>query len=114
MRQNAADFDEMRAAAEHGEIDALFQSAVSRARGKSSNVVSPAGEANLLDADFEDGSPSVPDQINKVEDILKKLNLIKRERNQVLKDLKDKVSGILLLYGWCWDGAARCRPGVVY
>ena len=31
------------------------------------------------------------DQIAKVEEILKKLNLIKRERAQVLKDLKEKV-----------------------
>jgi hypothetical protein len=31
------------------------------------------------------------EQIARVEEILKKLNLIKRERNQVLKDLKDKV-----------------------
>jgi len=93
LRQNDADFDEMRIAAERGEVDALFQRAVSKARAKSSSSVSPAGaEVSLLDADFDD-APSVVDQINKVEEILKKLNLIKRERNQVLKDLKDKVCG---------------------
>ncbi len=92
LRQNANEFEEMRRAAERGEIDALFQTAVGKVRGKSIHAGSPAGEANLLDDDFEDGSPSVVDQINKVEDILKKLNLIKRERNQVLKDLKEKVS----------------------
>lgn len=91
LRQNEMDFDEMRRAAQTGEVDQLFQRAVSQARARSSNTASPAGiEANLLDADFEEG-PSVMDQINKVEEILKKLNLIKRERNQVLKDLKDKV-----------------------
>jgi programmed cell death 6-interacting protein len=31
------------------------------------------------------------DQVARVEEILKKLNLIKRERAQVLKDLKEKV-----------------------
>lgn len=91
LSHNHRDFEDMRTAAEQGEVDALFQRAVSRVRGKSSNTGSPSGEANLLDADFEDGSPSVMDQINKVEDILKKLNLLKRERNQTLKDLKEKV-----------------------
>ncbi|KAF7556370.1 hypothetical protein G7046_g6308 [Stylonectria norvegica] len=91
LRQNEKDFDEMRRAAQTGEVDQLFQRAVSQARARSSNAVSPSGmEPNLLDADFEDG-PSVVDQINKVEDILKKLNSIKRERNQTLKDLKEKV-----------------------
>ncbi|KAH9897224.1 vacuolar protein-sorting protein BRO1 [Xylariomycetidae sp. FL2044] len=92
LRQNEADFEEMRNAAQTGEADVLFQKAVSKVRSKSSNTTSPAGgEANLLDADFDDGTPSVADQINRVEDILKKLNLVKRERNQVLKDLKEKV-----------------------
>ncbi len=91
LRQNENEFAEMRAAAEHGDIDSLFQAAVSKVRAKSGSVSSPAGEANLLDADFEDDSPSVLDQINRVEEILKKLNLVKRERNQVLKDLKEKV-----------------------
>lgn len=90
LRANETEFDEMRTAAQHGEIDALFQKAVSKGR-KSSNNNSPAAEANLLDADFDDGGPSVVDQIAKVEDILKRLNLIKRERVQVLKDLKEKV-----------------------
>lgn len=90
LRANEAEFDEMRTAAQHGEIDALFQKAVNKGR-KSSNNNSPAVEANLLDADFDDGGPSVVDQIAKVEDILKRLNLIKRERVQVLKDLKEKV-----------------------
>jgi hypothetical protein len=92
LRQNDAEFQEMRSASQNGAADALFQRAVSRARGKSSHASSPAGgEPNLLDADFDDGSLSVVDQIAKVEDILNRLNLINRERNQVLKDLKEKV-----------------------
>lgn len=92
FRQNEMDFEEMRNAAQNGDADGLFQRAVSKVRAKSSHATSPAGgEANLLDADFEDGSPSVMEQINKVEEMLKKLNLVKRERNQVLKDLKEKV-----------------------
>ncbi|KAK1699750.1 BRO1-like domain-containing protein [Colletotrichum godetiae] len=92
LRQNEGEFEEMRAAATHGSIESLFQHAVSKVRGKSSNVTSPLGnEPNLLDVDFDEGGPSVVDQIHRVEEIMKKLNLIKRERNQVLKDLKEKV-----------------------
>ncbi|GAO15756.1 hypothetical protein UVI_02043180 [Ustilaginoidea virens] len=90
LRQNEHEFDEMRHAAQEGQVDQLFQIAVSRARG--SRVSSPSRtEPNLLDADFGESGTSVLDQVSRVEDILKKLNLIKRERNQVLKDLKDKV-----------------------
>ncbi|CZS83928.1 unnamed protein product [Fusarium graminearum] len=102
LRQNEMDFDEMRRAAKSGEADQLFQRAVAQARARGSNATSPAGlEPNLLDDDFDEG-PSVIDQINRVEDILKKLNSIKRERNQVLKDLKEKahnddISQILIL-----------------
>lgn len=93
FRQNEVDFEEMRRAAQTGEVDLLFQTAVNKVKAKSSNVSSPAGgEPNLLDADFEDDSPSVAEQIARVEDILKRLNLVKRERKQVLKDLKEKVS----------------------
>jgi hypothetical protein len=94
MRQHEMDFDEMRSAGETGEADVLFQRALIKVGGKSKNnpgTPVPGMEGNLLDDDFGDGSPSVIDQIAKVEDILKKLNLIKRERSQVLKDLKDKV-----------------------
>jgi hypothetical protein len=99
MRQHETDFDEMRSAGETGEADVLFQRALIKAGGKSKNnagtPVPGVMEGNLLDDDFGDGSPSVMDQIAKVEDILKKLNLIKRERAQVLKDLKDKVCNLL-------------------
>jgi hypothetical protein len=90
LRQNQNEFDEMRAAAQAGEIDAFFQRAVKKARKSGPNSPSST-EANLLDADFDDGGPTVMEQIAKVEEILKKLNLIKRERMQVLKDLKEKV-----------------------
>lgn len=90
MRQSEVDFDEMKRAGETGESDVLFQKALIQVGGRSrTNVGSPTG--NLLDADFGDGGLSVMDQVAKVEEILKKLNLIKRERAQVLKDLKDKV-----------------------
>ncbi|ROT40511.1 BRO1-like domain-containing protein [Sodiomyces alkalinus F11] len=92
LRQNEGEFDEMRTAAANGEVDALFQRAVNKARVKSSSATSPmSNEPNLLDADFEEVGPSVLDQIRHVEDIMKKLHLVKRERNQTLKDLKEKV-----------------------
>ncbi|KAI9054784.1 hypothetical protein LZ554_001931 [Drepanopeziza brunnea f. sp. 'monogermtubi'] len=92
MRQHQEDFDEMRSAGEIGEADVLFQKALIQVGGRSRNVGSPTGgEGNLLDADFGDHGMSVMDQITKVEEILKKLNLIKRERGQVLKDLKEKI-----------------------
>ena len=87
------DFDQMRSAGEVGEGDVLFQQAISQAASRTKT--SPGGlnsrEGSLLDADFGDGGPSVMDQIHRVEEILKKLNLIKKERAQVLKDLKEKV-----------------------
>lgn len=93
MRQHEVDFNEMRSAGETGEADVLFQNALIQVGGKSrNNSGSPVGgEGNLLDDDFDDGGISVADQIAKVEEILKKLNQIKRERGQVLKDLKEKV-----------------------
>lgn len=93
LKQNESELDEMRRAIQDDAVDQLFQRAVTQARGKNSANPSPSSaENNLLDADFGEGGLSVVDQIAKVEDILKKLNLVKRERNQVLKDLKDKVS----------------------
>ena len=96
LRQNETEFDEMRRAAVEGEVDRLFQQAVDVARKRGSNAASPAAaaaaaEPSLLDADFGESGPSVMEQIAWVEELLKKLNLVKRERNQVLKDLKEKV-----------------------
>lgn len=89
FRQYEADFDEMRSAGETDEADVLYSRAMVKAgaaKGKSPGPV----QGNLLDDDFHDG-PSVADQIASVEDLLRRLNLIKKERIQVLKDLKDKV-----------------------
>jgi hypothetical protein len=53
---------------------------------------SGVAEGNLLDDDFEDDSrQTVSGQIERVEELLRKLQLVKRERQQVLKDLKEKV-----------------------
>ena len=93
LRQYEGDFDQMRSAGETDEADVLFQQAMIKAgskHNKGKNGVSSPAEGSLLD-DIDEGGASVSDQIAKVEEILKKLNLVKRERSQVLKDLKDKV-----------------------
>lgn len=96
-RQYESDFDEMRSAGETDEADILYQRAMQRAgatRHKDRNgVASPTSpqEGSLLDEDYGEGGTTVADQIAKVEDLLKRLNLIKRDRMQVLKDLKEKV-----------------------
>ncbi|KAA8650703.1 hypothetical protein EYZ11_013040 [Aspergillus tanneri] len=109
FRQYEADFDEMRSAGETDEAEVLFQRAMIKAgskHGKGKNGhVSPytsTAEGSLLDDVYDEGSLSVADQIARVESILKKLNLVKRERSQVLKDLKEKVhnddiSNVLIL-----------------
>lgn len=100
-RQYEADFEEMRKAGERGEADVLYQQALIRA-GSGSKPSKNADEGSLLDEDYGEGGLSVADQIAKVEDLLRKLNLVKRERMQVLKDLKEKVhtddiSNVLIL-----------------
>lgn len=98
FRQHESDFDEMRSAGETDEADVLYQRAMIKAgaaKGKTRGIGSPStAEGNLLDDDF-DGGPSVAEQIQKVEELIRKLNLIKRERAATLKDLKEKVSW------WC-------------
>ncbi|MCJ1286703.1 bck1-like resistance to osmotic shock [Xylographa opegraphella] len=104
-RQYESDFDEMRSAGETDEADVLYQRAMIKAggsRGKGKSVASPGGEGNLLDEDYGEGGTSIMDQIARIEDLLKKLNLIKRDRMEVLKDLKEKVhnddiSNVLIL-----------------
>jgi hypothetical protein len=98
FRQYEADFDEMRSAGETDEADVLFQRAMIKAgskygKGKNGHgsPYSATPEGSLLDDVYDEGSLSVADQIARVESILKKLNLLKRERAQVLKDLKEKV-----------------------
>ncbi len=98
FRQYESDFAEMRSAGETDEADVLYQrglikAGAGRSRGKNGvgGPMSPGAEGNLLDEDYGEGGVSVSDQIARVEDLLKRLNLIKRERAQVLKDLKEKV-----------------------
>ena len=93
-RQYESEFDEMRRAGDSDEVDVLFQQAQIKAgagRGKGRSNISPSNDQNLLDDDYSNSGPSIADQISRVEDILKKLNLLKRERGQVLKDLKERV-----------------------
>lgn len=100
FRQCEADFDEMRSAGETDEADVLYSRAMVKAGATKGKSPRPA-EGNLIDDDIDEG-PSVTDQIAAVEDILRKLNLVKKERTQILKDLKDKVhsddiSNVLIL-----------------
>ncbi|KAI9798785.1 MAG: bck1-like resistance to osmotic shock [Piccolia ochrophora] len=109
FRQYESDFDEMRSAGETDEAEVLFhramvQAGAARAKGKNaaSGAFTGGPEGNLLDEDYGEGGISIMDQVGIVEDLLKKLNLIKRERAQVLKDLKEKVhnddiSSVLIL-----------------
>lgn len=90
-RQFDNDFEEMRKAGEQGEADVLYQQAMIKAGASSKGKSKSPTEGNLLDEDYGEGGPSVSDQIAKVEDLLRKLNLVKRERTQVLKDLKEKI-----------------------
>lgn len=91
-KQYGPDFEEMRSAGETDEADILYQRALIHADGsKKGKGAASAHEKSLLDEDFSDSGPSVSEQISKVEEILKKLNLVKKDRIQVLKDLKEKV-----------------------
>ena len=89
FRQCEADFDEMRSAGETDEADVLYSRAMVKAGASKGKSPRPM-EGNLIDDDIDEG-PTVPDQISAVEDLLRKLNLVKKERTQILKDLKDKV-----------------------
>ena len=97
FRQCESDFDEMRSAGETDEADVLYQRAMIKAasqkRGVQSPGADPSDQGNLLDDDFADHNPaSVAEQIERVEELVRKLQLVKKERTQVLKDLKEKVS----------------------
>lgn len=100
--QHQADFDEMRSAGEADEADVLYQRALIKAgggRGKTTHdLLSSDNTGNLIDEDFDEGSDSVAEQISNVEELTRKANLIKRERAQVLKDLKEKVNQPTLYY----------------
>jgi hypothetical protein len=92
FRQFDTDFEEMRSAGETDEADVLYQRAMINAgAGRGKGGVASPNEGNLLDDDFE-GGPSVAEQIANIEELMKKLKMVKKEREQVLKDLKDKVA----------------------
>lgn len=85
------DIEEMRSSgqrAEEGMVDGLW---MSKAGGPSNGFAGDRGGETLLDVDEGETGVTVLDQIERVEELLKKLNMIKRERAQVLKDLKEKV-----------------------
>ena len=65
FRQYETDFEEMRSAGETDEADVLYQRAMIKA-GASRGKTPAAGDANLLEEDF-DGGPSVAEQISIVE-----------------------------------------------
>ncbi|KAF2864456.1 BRO1-domain-containing protein [Piedraia hortae CBS 480.64] len=86
FQQHESDFDEMRSAGETDEADVLYQRAMLKAGGSRKTE-----EGHLLDDDVADGGPSVSQQVERVEELMRKLQLVKRERQQVLRDLKDRV-----------------------
>ncbi|KAI9833570.1 MAG: ATP-dependent Lon protease pim1 [Phylliscum demangeonii] len=104
FRQYEQDFDEMRSAGETDEAEVLFQRAmikVGQGKGKGKHGASPV-EGSLLDEDYGESGVTVMDQIERVEELLRKLTLVKRERAQVLKDLREKaqhddISSMLIL-----------------
>ena len=94
-RQYQSDMEEMKSAGETHEADVLYQRAMIKAgaaRNGNDNSRPALLEGNLLDDLDDEEQSTVTEQIAAVEDLLRKLNLIKRERQQTLKDLKEKVS----------------------
>lgn len=102
FRQHESDMDEMRSAGETDEADVLYQRAMikagaARSKGKNGVENLAQNEGSLLDEVDDEDRSTVSDQIAAVEELLKRLNLVKRERQQVLKDLKEKVRALWLL-----------------
>ncbi|KAE9984439.1 hypothetical protein EG328_008738 [Venturia inaequalis] len=101
FRQYESDFDEMRSAGQVDEADVLYQRGMLKAGAGKGKGKSPASPENLLDEDFDSG-PSVAEQIENIDELMKKLKMIKKEREQVLRDMKDKahnddISNVLIL-----------------
>jgi BRO1-like domain/ALIX V-shaped domain binding to HIV len=90
-KQYETEFEEMRSAGETDEADILYQRIMIKNNNKGKGPDSPSQQGNLLDEDYGEGGPTVMEQIGKIEEMLKKLNLIKKDRTSVLKDLKEKV-----------------------
>ncbi|KAF3906204.1 hypothetical protein ABW20_dc0101397 [Dactylellina cionopaga] len=91
--QYADDIEDLRIAGEKDESDILFQKALVKNGYRIDKRNTPAQEGSLLDVD-ESGDISVMAQIERVEELLKKLNLIKRERMQVHND---DINHVLIL-----------------
>jgi len=93
FRQYESDMEEMRSAGETDEADVLYHRAMTKAGAARGNKDrSPGAEEGDLLGDIDDeGKKSVSQEIAAVEDLLRKLQLVKRERQQTLKDLKEKV-----------------------
>ncbi|KAF2152138.1 vacuolar protein-sorting protein bro1 [Myriangium duriaei CBS 260.36] len=106
FRQNESDMEEMRSAGETDEADVLYQRAMVKAgaaRTNGQDVKSSSGiEGNLLDDIDDDSKRTVTEQIAAVEELVRKLNLVKRERVETLKNFKEKIhlddiSNVLIL-----------------
>lgn len=95
FRQHESDLDEMRSAGETDEAEVLYQRAMLKVgAGKKAPGLNNSDDTDgdLLGDTFDDEErQSIADQVERVEALLQKLNLVKRERTQVFKDLKDKV-----------------------
>lgn len=93
-RQNEAIIREMYDAGDNCTYDALFDRAM-QAVQTSQNVVRPT-QGSLLDdddaEDAEESGASVSAKIASIQDTLNKLDIVKRDRQMVLKDLRMKVS----------------------
>lgn len=108
FRQFESDMEEMRSAGETDEADVLYQRAMIKAGAARGNKGKDlTAEGDLLGEIEDEGHSSVSQQITAVEELLRKLNLVKRERQQTLKDLKEKVS--YLASDEDEDGADVCR-----
>lgn len=111
FRQFETDMEEMRSAGETDEADVLYQRAMIKAGAARGNKgKSPLLEEGDLLGEIEDeGKDSVNHQIAAVEELLRKLSLVKRERQQTLKDLKEKVRHLELeMDRRCVLTPARC------
>ncbi|KAI5292279.1 bck1-like resistance to osmotic shock, partial [Ascosphaera atra] len=82
--------EEMRGAGAKNEVDVMFQEALFKMAESSGRRTSTASATtgNLLD-DVDD-SNAVNEQIAQLEELCKKLMLVKKDRTQVLKDLREK------------------------
>ena len=97
------EIDAMRLAGRNGPEDEedLFRGAIDRVRissGQSSSGPDSGRSESLLDVDDGEGGITVLEQIQVVEELLKKLGLIKRERTNMLKDLKEKVGYTMIWF----------------